>query len=363
MAGEFRRRGHQVDVIALREPSGPSRPETLFLGSPSRPATYRKLTETLQRTPDETIVILQYAAMYGFRGTNLLLALWVRKFRRRPLWVMFHELYFTPREPVRSKHRALRFLTRQVSKVIAHRADRVFTATEPQTQIVRQFVRRETPVEVLGVPSNLPGNSDTEQVTRLRATLQSNAAQPLIGHFGTYSSPQRIILRDIIEKAAVRFPGWRFVLIGRAGKSFVRELLSRAVIPENAVIASGGVSAQEASCWIDACDLMIQPYPEGAQTNRGSLMATLALGKATITNLGPSSDSLWRNAGFLCVLESAQTEKFLDAAQSILEHNNHRANLETNARAYYEQHFSLKQTIARLERAAGAYAQGAIECR
>lgn len=334
-----------MKVASLREPSGPSHPDVHFLGSPLRPRTYRNLSRIVQDSDGDAIVLLQYSAMYGFRGTNLLLAFWLRRPLERRLWVMFHELYLAYVSQPQWKHHVLRWITRRVCRFAAQRADRCFASTNGYAEILRGVVRSSVPVEPLPVPSNLPAPCNPDAVRALRMRLQAGGCGPLIGHFGTYPPAHRSILREFVGKAASRFPHWRFVFIGRDSRHFVGELHN------DGALASGELGPEEASCWISACDLMLQPYADGVSTRNGSLMAALALGKATVTNFGVLSDPLWRHAPFLSVVGEADADKFLMATEKILADREYRQRLETDSLSFYERNFDLRHTIARLETA------------
>ena len=64
----------------------------------------------------------------------------------------------------------------------------------------------------------------------------------------------------------------------------------------HALVAPGFQSAGDVSLHLQAADVALQPYPDGADTRRTSLMACLANGVLTITTRGRFTDAAWRDA-------------------------------------------------------------------
>jgi glycosyltransferase involved in cell wall biosynthesis len=351
VARALRERGHSVQVIALRSANDVAPPEVHFVGSPSSPRTYERLKRIVGQGGSDTAVVVQYESrMYGFEGLNVVFALQIAGLRHIWLAVMFHELFdqwnqeeTAARTPLR--HRVLAAVTKRMCSLIARRADYCFASTAAYGDALRPFVREGVPIEWLPVPSNIPTQVNPQIARVVKERLTANCNGPLIGHFASYSP----LLRSFVEKAAWRFPEWRFVFIGRGSVDFCNELVSNGVLSHKQGIASGDIPHDEVSCWIDACDVMLQPYPEGASTRRGSLMAALGLGKATVTNLGSVSEPFWESNESLVVVETLDIDRNLDAVAKIIAEPHLRDCLEANAARLYEERFHLRHTVARIE--------------
>ena len=65
----------------------------------------------------------------------------------------------------------------------------------------------------------------------------------------------------------------------------------------NRLVATGSLVSSDAAAHLAACDLLLQPYPDGVSTRRTSLMAGLALGRPIVTSEGLLSEPLWREPG------------------------------------------------------------------
>jgi len=55
----------------------------------------------------------------------------------------------------------------------------------------------------------------------------------------------------------------------------------------------GGLTPEDLSSHVAACDVLIQPYLDGVSTRRTSFMAGLAHGRAIVTNHGRATEPLW----------------------------------------------------------------------
>jgi glycosyltransferase involved in cell wall biosynthesis len=264
---------------------------------------------------------------------------------------MFHEVHVTASQHSLFRHRVQAFVTQVMARRVAEKADRCFVSVQPFIDVVDKLKRASVPVEWLPIPSNLPSSVDQKRVDCLRADLVGDRVTPLVGHFGTFGGPLRHLLLDVIERAARVYPHWRFVFIGRGSREFQRDLEIRGVLPPGRSASSGGLAAEEAAHWISACDVMVQPYPDGVSTKRGSLMASLALGMPTVSNLGSLSDSLWQDCSGLMLADKAEAGEIVEAVAAILSDVQLRSYLQAEAAKLYARCFSSEHTICRLEAA------------
>jgi len=216
-------------------------------------------------------------------------------------------------------------------------------------EIVDKLKRPGVPIEWLPVPSNLPTETDRREVEILREELSKGGAAPLVGHFGTYGGPLRTLLQEVVELSRPAHPGRKFVFIGRGSREFLNVLEDKGTLARGSAAASGGLGPAAAACWIKACDVMVQPYPDGASSRRGTLMAALALGKATVSNVGQLSDTFWKHSKSLCLAEGPYAGEIVAEVSKVLADTQLRNRLEADAAKFYADRFRLEKTIERLE--------------
>jgi glycosyltransferase involved in cell wall biosynthesis len=143
----------------------------------------------------------------------------------------------------------------------------------------------------------------------------------------------------------------RFALfVGRGSQSF-RDKMAAAQ-PELAarIAATGELPSEEAIAHIASCDLLIQPYPDGASSRRTSLMAGLALGVPTVTNRGILSEPMWgTESSGVAVVESPEPAALAAAAEAVLALTpEERSAFGSAASAWYRSRFAPELTISRL---------------
>ena len=88
-------------------------------------------------------------------------------------------------------------------------------------------------------------------------------------------------------------PDVAILLIGRHSDTFRDGLVESHRGLAARVHATGELGAAEIVAHLRACDLLVQPYPDGISTRRTTAMAALANGVSVVTNLGSLSETLW----------------------------------------------------------------------
>jgi glycosyltransferase involved in cell wall biosynthesis len=135
------------------------------------------------------------------------------------------------------------------------------------------------------------------------------------------------------------------VLMGRDSEQFLNELVGRFPGLSDHVRATGAVPPDELSVVLQACDLVVQPYPDGASSRRGTLMAALAHGVAVVTTEGRLSESVWRETGAVRLVGPEDSAALSHAAIALCGDAEARATLSRAGRALYAERFDLSHTI------------------
>src|SRR5262249_35204193 len=138
-------------------------------------------------------------------------------------------------------------------------------------------------------------------------------------------------------------PERRAVLIGRDGGRFVEDFVGRHPALRGQLEATGALPAAEVPSWMRACDVMLQPYPDGASTRRTSLMAALALGMPTVTTEGLLSEPLWRTCRAVALAAADDAAALLAQTEAVLNDPLYRRDLGARAGRLYREQFSVEQ--------------------
>lgn len=303
----------------------------------------------LVSTPGAVRWIVQWVPhQFGWRALNLALPLWLA--RRSGLGdhveLMVHErgLPF-----VRGRHRQnVAALVQRVMLGIAVRAaDHVWMSIPGWERALRAAAGSQLPPRTwLPIPSNIPVERDAEGVERWRARLSPDGG-PVVGHFGTFGGPVGERVRALVPLLLKSAPQARFALLG-AGGDLVRD---RVVTADPAlatrIVAPGTLSARHVSLAVQACDLMVQPYPDGVSGRRTSTMVALSHARAVLTNVGALSEPLWQDGAVALAADSPVA--YAEAGAALLDDPVRRQSVAAAGRKLYETTFDIARIVAVLQ--------------
>jgi Glycosyl transferases group 1 len=294
------------------------------------------------------VVLLQYVpTAMGWRGANLPFCAWFARTARvlPDARVMVHEpyFYFTWARPW-ARGNALALVQRLMTRVLVRGARRVYQSTETWKRFLPDADRLAS-LQTLPIPSNVPAIAATAAVAAFRARAGADGV-PLAGHFGTYGAHVANELRAILPAIVARMPDVRIALVGEGGPAFLEEL--RRSLPDVArrIFAAGRLDPRCTAAALRACDVLLQPYPDGITTRRTSAMAGLANGVATVTSSGALTESVWRETGAVALAPAGDAAAFADAAVALLRDASTRDVLAQRGAAAYAERFSMANTIA-----------------
>jgi glycosyltransferase involved in cell wall biosynthesis len=187
----------------------------------------------------------------------------------------------------------------------------------------------------LPVPSNVAVIDDQLAVAEIRKRLAPRGF--LMGHFGTFGRSITEMLEHILP-AVLRGVDSSLVLLGSGSKEFRERLISLCPDCKDRIHASGYLKDAELSGYLSACDVMIQPYPDGMTARRGSALAPLAHGRPVITNATACTESLWNEEGSV-MLAAATGAAFLEAVRQVQREPSEAKRLSEAARRTYLRYF------------------------
>jgi glycosyltransferase involved in cell wall biosynthesis len=243
------------------------------------------------------------------------------------------------------KHNALAAVTRLMALLAVKRADRVLISVPAWRNVLATFL---TPPEVtwLPVPTCLPTELPAGS-KEARARLRSGHAA-IIGHFGTYSPLITPPLHAALPQLLRSDPRRLGLLLGRGSEAFAAQLLTENPDLDGRVEARAGLAPEDVAASLSACDVVLQPYPDGISTRRTTAMASLALGLPVVTNAGPLSEPLWSESGAVALASDPSGRALAAAVEALLESPGRRADLGERGRALYQARFSLQRTVETL---------------
>jgi glycosyltransferase involved in cell wall biosynthesis len=306
------------------------------------PPALAVLDRALRRRPGR--VLLQYTPhAFGYKAMNVPLCawLWARRWR---LDVMFHEVAYPLETGQALKHRVLAVTNRGMARLLLRSAERVFVATpawQPMLQVLVPWAPRPMWAPV---PTNVPTVCASSAVAAVR---KLSAARWLVGHFGTYGPLVVHLLEPALAELLVRAPDVHVLLLGRGGPAFAAALRRRHPALGGRLTATGTLDGDSVAAHLTACDVLLQPYPDGICTRRGSAMAALALGRPIVTNAGRFCESIWHTASAVAL---AAPDALAETVLELLADGPRRDELGRAARALYRAHFAVEHTITALRR-------------
>ena len=345
------------DAVTIYAPPShgptPADPGVTILRLPDHygPRGLLELDTRLQHNPRPDRILIQYVPhAFGWKAMNLGFTAWVAHRARSiaPVWVMFHEVMSGAARPM--KNAVLSALTRRMARQLIRAAERTFVSIPAWERLLRRIASATSPIEWLPIPSNLPETADSHSVAAVRAALP---AATQIGHFSTYGEAVRRFLAPAIVPILRNAPDRAVRFLGRGSLEFRDESVARYPDLAQRMMATGELSAEDLSAHLAACDLLLQPYSDGASSRRGSLMAGLALGVPTVTNTGFLSEPIWgtESAGVM-VVGSPEPDDLTAAVEALLALTpNERAQRGRDSACWYRTRFALEQIIVRLRSA------------
>lgn len=315
----------------------------------------RILDDVLAQLPAESRLLVQYVPhSFGSRAMNLPFCIWLWRQRHRCLIdVMFHEVCYPWVMSRRFfRHNLLALVNRVMAWLVVRSAKRIFASIPAWVNLLRPFSASKQ-LEWLPIPSNVPPEVDAMNVAAIRQELLGicdiRTSPRLLGHFGTFGPVYERLLREVVPAMARKVDSMVFLFVGRGSAEFAARLRNDYPALAPRIVATGPLAAQDISDHLAACDLLVQPYPDGVSTRRGTTMAGLALGRPVLTNSGHLTEPFWAESGAVRLVSTVSA--IPAAALELLDDGQACPRLAAAGAALYAAKFDLSRTIARLRMA------------
>jgi glycosyltransferase involved in cell wall biosynthesis len=306
------------------------------------PSDLERLDRGLSQLAKPYRLLVQYVPhAFGCKGMNVPFCWWLSR-RPEPVWVMFHEVVYplSTRQPL--THNLLGVVTRLMATLVARKAERIFVSIPAWEEFLPQSARRR--VSWLPVPSNIATSVSAEEVEVVRGRVAPND-EVILGHFGTYGSHVASLLVEVLPTLLPADSQRRALLVGKGSDVFAAGLMARCPALRGRIAATGAVDPDQTAAHLAACDCLVQPYPDGVSSRRGSVMAGLALGVPIVTNAGRLTDAVWRATDAIELAASHSPADFTDAVERLLTEPRKLSALRQQSARIYQSHFALGRTI------------------
>jgi glycosyltransferase involved in cell wall biosynthesis len=134
------------------------------------------------------------------------------------------------------------------------------------------------------------------------------------------------------------------LLLGPGSREFREQLVSCGAERQR-INASGALPPRELSLHLSACDLLLQPYPDGVNGRRGTTMAALAHGKPVVTNSGLATEPVWMQEGAVSLSAGSDLHDLQQRVESLLDSEAERRQLGARALATYAELFEIDRVV------------------
>lgn len=282
---------------------------------------------------------------YGYRSMNLRFCTWARGRARKGdrVDVMVHEP-FLPFDGNWKQYSAAA-VHRVMTATLLGAARRVWVSTPAWRSALEPYAfGRQLGFEWLPVPSPVEPVDDPDGVTALRARYASGGAR-VIGHFGIYSRLTAAPMKEIVPLLLARIPGAVVLLIGQSSTRLREEILETAPQLASRLHAAGVLALPDLSRHLQACDLFVQPYPEGITSRRTSSMAALAHGRPIVATEGDATEPQWRERGAVALVRAGDAPAIVAEVERLAADPRARAVMGSRARTLYEDCFDVRHTL------------------
>jgi glycosyltransferase involved in cell wall biosynthesis len=308
------------------------------------PRSLLLLEHELAARPGARILVQYVPHAFGMRAMNLPFAVWLAA-RRRPFWIMFHEVAVVLSRQNPWRHNVIALATQAMGSLLARRADRIFVSTTAWNAELRRLAPRSKEPVWIPIPSNVPESVTPEDAAEARARLGLTPDDVVLGSFGTFGLGVPDLLTKTLARLLARNPRRVALIMGRGSK----ELTARAFGDSGArVLATGELELPAVAAHLASCAAVLQPYPDGITSRRTSAMAGLALGVPVITNTGRLAEPFWEESGGVALASEPSVEALDRVAEEALGDPTLRARLGARGKDLYRESLSLERGIRAL---------------
>ena len=305
------------------------------------------LARELDRDRTARVLVEYVPHSFRMKAMNVPLCLMLLRRRGIDITVMFHEVAYPISRNQSIRHNALGAVNHAMAAIVTRSASRIFVAAQGWTGMLARYTPKGRKIGWLPVPSTIPVVRDRAATLAVRSRF-ATPESGLLGHFGTYGPWVTSRLKPALESILATHQTARVLLIGRNGERFHDDFVRDHPALASRLFATGALAESDVSIHIGACDVMIQPYPDGITSRNTSALAGLAHGKATATTTGKYSEDIWRRSGAVFLAPDQDAEALARGTIGLINDRDRAKAMGCEAVKLYREVFDLQHTIAAL---------------
>ncbi len=289
-------------------------------------------------------LVLQYNPFsYGRWGLSPYLPLAMRQIRKAfpetRLALMVHEPFISIES---LKAAVMTTWQRWQLWMLGRQADLIFFSIDPWVRKFQSWFPGK-PIRHLPVASNIPLEKTSKREARQTAGIAPDDF--VIGVFGS-AHPSRLLpfVKEALRRLATVQAKLRVLYVGPAGDTI------RKVLGEFPLLDAGPLAPEAVSHHLSAMDLHLAPFEKGVSSRRGSFMAGIQHGVATISTYGSDTDDMLlavNGEAFLLAPDHAMNQ-FGELAVRLAKDALLRRRFAERGRGFYETSFGWELTARRL---------------
>lgn len=312
------------------------------------PGDLRRAGRQLDLFPAPRRLLLQWVPHgYGYRSMNLPLCLWIHHRARKGdiVDIMIHEPFLAFEGSWKQKAAAA--VHRIMTFTLLSAARHIWISTPAWRRPLEPFIGRgRARVQWLPVSSPVQAIDAPAEVAEVRSKYAAPDAR-VIGHFGLFSRLTAEPVKRVVPRLLARLNGDVVLLMGQGSLRLRDEILCNEPQLAPRLFATGELTARSLSLHLQACDVMVQPYPEGVTTRRTSTMAPLVHGRPIVTTHGSSTEAMWRKCAGVSLVP-LDANAIVDEVQRLLSDAHGRTLLGQRGLQMYQETFHVSHAVGAL---------------
>jgi glycosyltransferase involved in cell wall biosynthesis len=317
-----------------------------------RPSDLRRTGDQLDEFPAPRRLLVQWVPHgFGYHSMNLWFCLWLlrRSMAGDLVELMVHEAYSDFRRgPLR--HVVMACVQRFMTALLMLTARRVWIATPSWERRLRAYaLGRNLSITWLPVPGCVSphAGAGSDVVRRRYASEQTT----LIGHFGSFGVDVTSLLEAWLPAVMAHAAQPSLLLLGSGSDAYRNRLIEQHPHWATRIHSAGYVPGSLLAEHIAACDLFVQPYPDGITARRTTAMACLSQGRPVVTTEGASTEAFWSKTGAVALAGVHEPDACVAEVAALIEDSRRRQALGAEGRALYLREFDLSHVVGTLKAA------------